>query len=232
MVGAVLALILTGAAAVAASPVELLLKDRNIRMGDVAALTGLTLAGHKRFASRVIATLPRGRASISVTRDDAIRLVRRNVPGLGGRAEGGNQSVSFRLSPPLSDIHASPEGCARTSQPIAAGAALKPADVVMVACSGERMKSALTFDRRSSAVRAATSLAAGVDLGRLVLSIAPDVDKGDKLMLVSSVGPVRVERSVVALQAGRSGGRVFVLDAEGQVVAAPLAVANAQGGHQ
>ena len=51
------------------------------------------------------------------------------------------------------------------------------------------------------------------------------MDSGDRLTLISAVGPVRVERQVVALQAGRAGGRVFVRDAEGQVVAAPLAVA-------
>jgi flagella basal body P-ring formation protein FlgA len=55
------------------------------------------------------------------------------------------------------------------------------------------------------------------------------VDKGDKLTMVSTSGPVRVTREVVALQAGRAGGRLFVRDNEGNVTSAPLAAQEGGG---
>jgi flagella basal body P-ring formation protein FlgA len=93
-----------------------------------------------------------------------------------------------------------------------------------VPCEATKVGAPVRFDRRASALRASAPLPAGTRLGRLALSAAPDIDKGDELTLRSTVGPVSVERQVVALQPGRSGGRVFVRDAEGQVMSAPLSV--------
>ncbi len=50
---------------------------------------------------------------------------------------------------------------------------------------------------------------------------------GDKLVLQSRAGPVTIERTVTAVQPGRSGGRLFVRDAEGRIFAA-LYVAEAR----
>ena len=77
--------------------------------------------------------------------------------------------------------------------------------------------------------RAGTDLAAGTYLGRISAPPGVAVDKGAKLTLVATAGPVRVSREVVALQAGRPGGRLFVRDAEGNVTSAPLAVRDGDG---
>lgn len=45
----------------------------------------------------------------------------------------------------------------------------------------------------------------------------PAVQTGDELTLISRAGPVTVERSVTALQPGRSGRRLFVRDRAGHV---------------
>jgi flagella basal body P-ring formation protein FlgA len=115
-------------------------------------------------------------------------------------------------------------GCLELAKPVSAGAALSVSGVVAVACDDEKAEATLRFDRVDRVVRVDRDLPAGTYLGRVSLPAAVVVDKGDKLTLVSTAGPVRVSREVVALQAGRAGGKVFVRDAEGNVTSAPLAV--------
>jgi flagella basal body P-ring formation protein FlgA len=122
-----------------------------------------------------------------------------------------------------------PEGCIELARPVVAGAALSGRDVVPVACDDGKAEAELRFDRLDRVVRANLNLPAGAYLGRVSLPPAVVVDKGDKLTLVSTAGPVRVTREVVALQAGRAGGKVFVRDADGNVISAPLAEDNGGG---
>jgi flagella basal body P-ring formation protein FlgA len=111
--------------------------------------------------------------------------------------------------------------CVALVRPLAAGEALAPGDVEPAEC-GEA-PGALRFDRRKGAVIAAAPLAAGTPLGALRLEAAPAIAAGSELTLVSRAGPVSIARDVVALQSGRAGGRVFVRDADGTVIAAPVA---------
>lgn len=55
-----------------------------------------------------------------------------------------------------------------------------------------------------------------------------DVKRGDELTLVSTVGPVRIQRRVIAAQPGRSGRRIFVRDEDGQILSIPLSLADAR----
>lgn len=116
------------------------------------------------------------------------------------------------------------EGCVELARPLAAGAVLAHRDVVAVACDKKAEAAGLRFDRRERVVRADRDLPAGTYLGRVSLPAAVAVDKGDKLTLISTAGPVRITREVVALQVGRPGGKIFVRDAEGNVTSVPLAV--------
>ena len=223
MLGALLLLAALGASA-AAPTVSIDLGARHVRLADVSGLTGFAPAGHPALASRIIASVPRGRKGLSITREALAGLVRRSVPGLGSRLRPGAGSVTFRAPAAPHQAKVASGACAATAQPVAQGAALQTADVVTVPCEATEVGAPVRFDRRASALRTSAPLPAGTRLGRLTLPAAPDVDKGDELTLLSTVGPVSVERQVVALQAGRSGGRVFVRDAEGQVVSAPLSV--------
>jgi len=57
----------------------------------------------------------------------------------------------------------------------------------------------------------------------------PEVRRGDKLTVSSSVGPVAIERRVVALQdASTRQRRVFVRSSDGEVFAAPVQTGAAQ----
>lgn len=117
-----------------------------------------------------------------------------------------------------------PAGCVELARPLAAGAVLADRDVVAVSCDDKAAPAGLRFDRRERVVRVDRDLPVGTYLGRVSPPPAVAVDKGDKLTLISTSGPVRITREVVALQVGRPGGKIFVKDAEGNVTSVPLAV--------
>ncbi|HYD37215.1 MAG TPA: flagella basal body P-ring formation protein FlgA [Allosphingosinicella sp.] len=205
---------------------EVALTDRRIRLADVADLSGLAPAARSRLAQRVLAVVPAGRDGITLSREALAALVRRSVPGLVVRTGADRAPLVFRLAARTEDGRRA--GCAELARPLAAGASLSEADLIEVDCR-EAAASGLRFDRGDRVARAGRDLEAGAYLGRISAPPAVAVDKGAKLTLVATEGPVRVSREVVALQAGRPGGRLFVRDAEGNVTSAPLAVANGGG---
>ena len=115
-------------------------------------------------------------------------------------------------------------GCFAAARDLAAGAVLVPADLAAVACANGAKRAPLRYDRASGAPVTVAAVTAGTYLGHVLPLADARVEKGDKLTLRATAGPVTIERAVVAMQPGRSGGRVFVRDSEGKVFAAPLAV--------
>jgi hypothetical protein len=205
---------------------EVALGDRLIRLGDVADLSALDPSARSRLAPRVLAVIPAGRSGIALSRDALGALVRRSVPGLSVRIGAGSAPLVFRVAASAAERPGT--GCAELARPLAAGAPLSAGDLSPVECR-EAAAPGLRFDRLDRVARAERDLAAGTYLGRISAAPAVAVDKGAKLILVATAGPVRVSREVVALQAGRSGGRVFVRDSEGNVTSAPLAVEDGGG---
>ena len=205
---------------------EVALPDRRIRLGDVADLSALAPSARSRLAPRILAVIPAGRTGITLSRAALAALVRRSVPGLGVRADAQKAPLAFRVAA-SADVPARAD-CVELARPLAAGAPLSDGDLAPAECR-EEAASGLRFDRLDRVARAERDLAAGTYLGRISTAPAVAVDKGDKLTLVATAGPVRVSREVVALQAGRSGGKVFVRDNEGNVTSAPLAVQDGGG---
>ena len=205
---------------------EVALPSRQIRLGDVADLSALDPAARARLAPRVLAVIPAGRTGIALSREAVGALVRRSVPGLEVRAGADEAPLVFRVATAAEERPRT--GCAELARPLAAGAPLSDADLIPVACR-EAAASGVRFDRLDRVARAERDLAGGAYLGRISAPPAVAVDKGARLTLVATAGPVRVSREVVALQAGRPGGKVFVRDNEGNVTSAPLAVRNGDG---
>ncbi|MEA3064408.1 MAG: hypothetical protein QOJ27_847, partial [Sphingomonadales bacterium] len=206
---------------------DVALPGREIRLGDVADLGGLPAGVRARLAPRVIAAIPAGRSGITLSREALRTLVRRSVPALDLRTGPGEAAIIFRIQATAGDRPAG--ACAELARPLADGAVLSSEDLVPVACRDHAASPPLRFDRLNRVVRADGGIEAGTYLGRISAPPAVAVDKGDKLRLVATAGPVRVSRDVVALQAGRPGGRLFVRDAEGNVTSAPLAAPSGAG---
>lgn len=108
-------------------------------------------------------------------------------------------------------------GCFATARDVPQGAVLRAEDLVAVDCREDSTRTRLGYDRAARAPVANAPLAAGTYLGRVAPPSGAMVAPGEQLTLRSSAGPVIIERTVTALQLGRSGGRLFVRDAQGQV---------------
>ncbi len=119
-------------------------------------------------------------------------------------------------------------GCFAAARDVPAGVALAPADLVPVACRGAAPRAPLRYDRSRGVPVTIAAVTAGTYLGHILPVTVARIARGDTLTLRSSAGPVTIERAVVAMQPGRSGGRVFVRDSEGKVFAAPLALESAR----
>lgn len=115
-------------------------------------------------------------------------------------------------------------GCFAAARDLPVGTMLVPADLAPAACASGAKRAPLRYDQASGVPVTAAAVTAGTYLGHVLPLAGARVEKGDKLTLRSTAGPVTIERAVVAMQPGRSGGRVFVRDSEGKVFAAPLAV--------
>lgn len=113
--------------------------------------------------------------------------------------------------------------CMASRVDLAIGAAVEARALRPVDCTAARPP-ALHYDRRSGLVLAAEPIAAGVSLGRLRVDPRSGVARGQALFLRSTIGPATIERRVEVVQGGRSGERLFVRDADGQVFAAALAM--------
>lgn len=219
-----LLLALAGAPVAVTTPhAEVELRGREIRLGDAAGLGGLAADARAQLAGRVLAKMPVGRSSMTVARAGLAGLIRRNVPGLSVMDGGGSPSITFYLPQPLGEAGRSSTGCVRLTRSLAAEEPIGRDDLVAVPCGDAQPSGLVRLDPRNGVARAMSSLEQGAYLGRLTVPPAPAVDAGKRLTLVANVGPVRVEREVVALQAGREGKRLFVRDEEGQVSSALLA---------
>lgn len=184
------------------------LDGRAIRVGDVTAISGVA-------GSRIIARIPDGRASVTVSRRAIANLVRRAVPALR-IAEIPGGSVTFTVARRFAESRYNAR-CVALEGPVAKGTTIYPAMVHTVPCTPSRTV-AIAFDRGTSRVRATVDLPAGSYLGPLGLRPRTGLEQGETATLISAVGPVRIVRSVTAMQTSR-GRRVFVRDADGQIFA-------------
>lgn len=188
---------------------------RDLRVGDLLPARAARI--DRATAELVVLRLPAGTTRLVLPAPTVASLLRRRVPGLAVPTGAGDVVI-------IANIAAAPAPaarCAMTSRPLRAGAVLVSEDVASVPCRAGG-GAVLTYDRGARSAVAMRDLAAGQYLGRVSLSSDRRVAKGAVLSLRSGQGPVVVERAVTTLQASRSGTRVFVRDAAGSVLSAPL----------
>jgi len=191
----------------------------DVRVGDVARLDPLPSVVRSVIADRIVATLPAG-GGRTFRRTALVRLVRRTMPGLAVAA-GGAGAITIRHT-----REQKPAGtpCWMLGRAVEPGTELR-LDMLAPADCALGTTSALRLDPGTGMVRAGQALDVGTPLGRLALPVPMAVRTGDRLLLTSTSGPVRVRRRVTAFQLARAGGRVFVKAEQGAAFAVPLSVA-------
>ena len=111
--------------------------------------------------------------------------------------------------------------CLTALAAIPAGSAPVRGDFAAAPCTAES-QAALRYEPGSRVTRATRDIAEGETIVAPPASLLPDVRVGDTLFLVARVGTATVERPVVAAQAGRRGGTIFVRTPDGHLVSAPM----------
>lgn len=156
-------------------------------------------------------------------------LVRRRVPGLQLSAPINDEPIRLMTYADAASDNLT-RICSMASRPIRAGEIITQSALAPSTCSSEGAPPPLSFDRMNRVIRATSDIAQGTALGALQ---APQqaFDAGDELSLFISVGSVRIERQVEAIQPGQAGQNIFVREANGDVLSAPTLQATAEKPH-
>jgi len=192
--------------------------DRFIRVRDAVQLDCVPASQRGHIGELVVAALPLGAREIQISRQALATLARRRVPGLGELAIGdSNTAIAFRSS----HINVDPDAvCYALARPVRAGEAITLDALSQATCDGASRPSLIRYDSDSGVVRAQTDLEAGLYLGRLHVPPHRFADIGDQVVLTETVGVVRIDRAVEALQAAPFGGAIFVRDEDGEIFSA------------
>lgn len=201
-----------------------MLEAAELRVRDLIELPGGRLPA--RIADMIVMRLPRGTMKLDLPAEQAAALVRRRVPGLRPTVSRGEivriRMAAMRPGTETAELRV-PGKCFEAAASLAAGATLTQADVSEAECD-TRPVARLRYSSGGLVV-AGEPVGAGGYLGRLPRLPERAIGKGAWLTLRSSAGPVTIERSVVAMQPARSGGKLFVKDESGKVFPAPLILA-------
>lgn len=114
------------------------------------------------------------------------------------------------------------EACLRLVTDLAQGASMTAAAVVAAPCADDQAPTPLRVRGGNDDLYASTPLKAGQVIRGVVGIAPPAVAPGQSLMVSTRVGPVTIERKVVALQAARPGGDFFVRTEDGKVFTASM----------
>jgi len=110
---------------------------------------------------------------------------------------------------------AQPTACVELAQPLAAGDAPLAADLRPASCTAPR--AAFVYDPATGLARARRDLVAGEVVRAPPSRMVAAVRKGQSLSLRAAVGPVAIERKVVAERAAAQGRPVWVRGEDGAV---------------
>lgn len=190
-------------------PPQIELPDRSIRAGDLAHVPGREQV--------VLGTMPKGKTSVTVDAEAALALLRKHLPFAELSLRYAESIVL--LAPPTSRLA---RACYEARNDIAMGAPVTADDVSAISCSEESVTGALGYDRDRKTPVARGGIAAGAYLGAVRPLAGDVVGRGTRLTFRTGAGPVMIEREVEALQAGRTGGRIFARTRDGEVIAAPV----------
>jgi flagella basal body P-ring formation protein FlgA len=199
-------------AAAAATPVEVQLQDRNIRLSDLAVVEGGS-------DNPVIAKVPRGTNRLEIDEASARRLIRNRMPMARIKLafEG-----SLTISAPTQTVARHIGQCFVAATMISKGEFISNSLVDPTPCEGEVTPLLIGYDRDAQAPAASQEIASGTYLGTVRPITDRRIAKDESVQLVTGAGPVTITRSVTTVQAGREGRNVAIRTQDGEVFVVPF----------
>lgn len=178
-------------------------------------------SGNAASAADVVLRVPDGGIVLSAAA--VANLLRRRVPGAVIDVPNPDATIVFASKETQRLPSVSTRRCFRAQRPLAGNVVLTNGDLERAPCTGSAI-AAVRYDRAKRDLRTTAPVAEGTYLGPIGAADGADVAPGTGLTLRAEVGPALIERSVVALQSGHSGRRLFVKTADGSVLSVPLSI--------
>jgi hypothetical protein len=190
-----------------------------LRLADVADLTTLPVHLCARASELVLARFALRDRSFGVRDSDIIAKAKARLPDLAPwlpLPSGKVIRVSIQTQRAESGSAANDKGCVRAVRPIAAGAVPSRDDFDLVPCEAASPRS-FRYEASLRTVRTVRAVAEG-EVVRPWPDFGSDrIAAGQSLTLKAFIGPVSVEREVVAAQSALPGQHVFVRNSDGAV---------------
>ncbi|MFI4973088.1 MAG: hypothetical protein ACHP84_00955 [Caulobacterales bacterium] len=189
-----------------------------VTLGAIADLSPLPLGLRGRAASLVIALAPHRSDHFKISTRRAAARARALMPALGPwLTDQPDATVGVSVANRRKAPSGFTETCFTVVSPVAAGSFAPIDDFGPAICATAPVRRALRYDARSGAVRAGQDLQPGELVAAAPASLLAHVRPGERLTLAARVGPVKVERSVEALQPAVEARGLFVRAVDGQV---------------
>ena len=196
-------------------------ESRQIRVSDVVELTTLDSGIEDKVVQKVIATIPADKSNVTLTRHDIASLIRRRIPGLPlSENHKGDELVRIEYS--KIDEFIGRQTCYGFSKSVIKGQAIIAEDLTAVTCDGNQPLAAMKYNASTNVLRASDNISAGSYAGRISVPTGKYADTNDELVLRVVVGPVKIEKTVWALQPANGADRIFVKDRQGNVLRVPI----------
>lgn len=204
------------------------LTGREIHVADLAVLDPKEAMEVGRL---VVGHLPLGQSSLELNADQRAQLLRRRVPGRNLRLlVNGPVRFNYQANKRKDEAGRFGHDCFALRENLEAGQYLTAEKVSLTPCSTRNRNLPLQFDRRVGMLRLSAPLMGGTYLGRIVAPEVEVVAANEILRFTMIDGPVRIERTVRAIQPGRVGQHIFFKTEDGASFSAPLASAVARSG--
>jgi hypothetical protein len=194
----------------------------NVRLGDVADTASLPRALRGPAARLTLTILPRGvgEAPLSTRRlgERALAL----MPALAPWIHLADGQITVRLSPSLAGAASrQPAPCLEAKTFLPAQSIASADAFIATSCAEPPPSNVFRYVVQTRSVRLRRDLKAGERVGIVPAGDLASVLPGQQLFLAASVGPVRIERAVEAVQPAAAGQSLFVRTDDGSVFSAP-----------
>lgn len=194
---------------------EAVIERSELRLGDLVDVAILPNAVRDNARSLILARLTRNQRAF-ISDQKLVSRIRATMPALRpwlpiptGRSIG----IRWHASEPR---EFSSQSCARSKRIVPAGADLSVFDFDMATCAGKPM-AAIRHDPATGISRARRQIAAGELIPDWPGLEGGQIVPGQKLLIGSGFGPVRVEHVVEAVQSAWPGQHLFVRSSDGQL---------------
>jgi len=193
-----------------------------VLLGDIVDVSPLPPALRMRAAALPVAVFKPGQQHMAFTSRQLFERARALMPALTPwLSEESATPVSVSLVPPSPPVATKPRPatrqCMRVERALNSGDTPVSSDLAPAPCGDAVTATAFRYDAVARIQKASRDLRSGEVIAAVPSFTLANVAPGQRVSLRSRIGPVLIEREVVALQSAGPGQSIFVQGPDGEV---------------